>query len=319
MLKLRHSLGVLLLAASMQSASLAQNQGDAPPPGGATRAASPRSLLDLDFKGGTAVDFLDAVRQAVGDRVNIVAMPHVEEIAVPPMTLRRVDVVAAVMLLDGEHLESSNRLVMLRVQPVTGPSLGGDAAPLIKVDADVKVSGRYAAGPQRSNIWSVADLIAGGTSPDHIIKAVSTALELLGSDAQKAQVRFHTETALLLARAEIEQIEIIENVIDQLRRSSAQRREQSVEPIKREMLALQSQMEAAAKDRQAIEMEAVERLRLAETAKVRAEAMERRTAELEATVARLRDELMQRESIIRALEEQAARLREQAKSKPDGE
>lgn len=318
MLKLRHSLGVLLIAATMQSASLAQNQGAAPP-GGETRAASPRALIDLDFKGGTAVDFLDAVRKAVGDRVNIVAMPHVEEIAVPPMTLRRVDVVAAISLLDGEHLESSNRVVMLRVQPVSGPSLGGDAAPLVKVDADVKISGRYAAGPQRSNIWSVADLIAGGTSPDHIIKAVSTALELLGSEAQKAQVRFHTETALLLARAEIEQIEIIENVIDQLRRSSAQRREQSVEPIKHEMLALQKRMEEAAKDRQAIEMEAVERLRLAETAKVRAEAMERRTAELEATVARLREELMERESVIRALEEQAARLREQAKSKPDGE
>ncbi len=317
MLKLRHSLGALLIAASMQSASLAQNPGAAPP-GGESRPAAPRSLIDLDFRGGTAVEFLNAVRQAAGERINIVAMPHVEEIAVPPMTLRRVDVVAAVSLLDGEHLETSNRVVMLRVQPVSGPTAWGEAAPLIKVDADVKTSGRYA-GPQRSNIWSVADLIAGGTSPDHIIKAVSAALELLGPDAQKAQVRFHTETALLLARAEVEQIEIIENVIDQLRRSSAKRREQAVEPLKDEMLALQKKMEAEAADRRAIEMEAVERLRLAETAKVRAEAMERRTAELEATVSRLRDELMQRESIIRALEEEAGRLREEAKRRPDRE
>ncbi len=274
------------------------------------------NLIDLDFRGGTAVDFIQAIRKATGDRANIVVTPYVEDVRIPPMSLRRVDVFAAVGLLEGERAESPERSVMLKVRQLGAVS--GGIAPLMKVIAEarfVQSPGR----PEQSSIWSVADLIASGTSAEHITTAVSAALELLGPDSHKAQVRFHKETSLLLARANAEQIQIIESVIDQLRRSSVHRREQTLKPLHEEIAALRERAEAAQNDRRVIEKEAVERLRMAETANVRAEAMERRTAELEAAVARLRDELMQRESIIRALEEEAARLREQVKSRPDRE
>lgn len=300
----------VLMAAASAGDCTAQSQD------GSTTAQSSQTpnLIDLDFRGGTAVDFIQAIRKATGDRANIVVTPYVEDVRVPAMSLRRVDVLSAMGLLEGERAETPERSVTLKVRPLG--SVAGGVAPLLKVIAEAKAL-QSPQGPERSNIWSVADLIAAGTSADHITTAVSAALELLGPDSRKAQVRFHKETALLLARADAEQIQIIDNVIDQLRRSSAQRREQTLKPLHEEIAALRERADAAQSDRRAIEMEAVERLRLAETAKVRAEAMERRTAELEAAVARLREELMQRESVIRALEEEAARLREQAKSRPD--
>jgi len=320
--RLLHRFGTLALAAALlpaaSSTCLAQAQPERREAVSNPTERSPLlwGIIDVDFRGGTAVDFIEALMSKVGGKVNIIAMPHVGEVHVPPMKLRGVSVLAAVNLLDGESLQTANRLVRLAVQPI-GPS-GGDAASLIKVIAVVK-EGAGPSGPERSNIWSVADLIAGDMSPEHITTAVSAALELLGPDSRKAQVRYHKETSLLLARADVEQIQIIESVIDQLRRSSAQRRAQSLEPINAELRTLSQRFAEVQEERQAIEKEADERLRLAESAKARAEAMERRTSETEVMVARLREELMQRESHIRALEEELGKLREQAKRNPGGE
>lgn len=263
-------------------------------------------VIDLDFRGGSAVEFLNAVREATGGKVNIVAMPHVDEVTVPAMKLRQVSVIAAVSLLDGESLQTPDRVVRLGVQPV-GPT-GGDVMPLMKVNAIVKEVNGYA-GPMRSNIWSVADLISGGMTPDNITTAVSAALELLGPESAKAQVRFHKETSLLLARAEIEQIEIINNVVDELRRSNAQRQAQSMAPIRQQAEDLKVRL-AEAQDRMAnMNDEMTDRLRVAETAKARAEAVERNAAELEARTSNLRDELMNREQVIRELESQLAEVK----------
>ncbi len=271
--------------------------------------------VDVDFKGGTAVDFLDAVRAAAGGKVNIVAMPHVEEVMVPPMKLRNVDAVAAIRLLAGEGIQTPGRLVRLDVEIVAPPSF--NKAALVKVNADVKESGGYV-GPQRSNIWSVADLINGGMSPDSIVTAVSAALELLGPASSKAQVRFHKETSLLLARATVEQIEIINNVINEVRASAAQQRAQSMKPVQEKMAHLEQELLESRSILQAREAEAVDRLQAAEMSRARAEAMERHANELEATTSRLRDELMHRESQLRALQIELDEMRAQLQKSRGG-
>ncbi len=256
-------------------------------------------VIDLDFAGGTATSYLDAVRQATGGKINIVAMPHVEEIIVPAMKLREVSVFAAISLLDGESLQAADRLVRLDVQPV-GPA-GGDLTPLFKVAAIVEETREFSPS-LRSNIWSVADMVAGGMTPENITTAVSAALELIGPESAKAQVRFHKETSLLLARAEVEQIEIIDNVIDELRRSNAQKQAQSTAPIRQQAEEMKARLAEAQAKMEAMNGEMIDRLRAGEMAKVRAEAMERRAAELEAMSSHLRDELTGRESLVRELQ-----------------
>lgn len=273
------------------------------------------TAIDLDFRGGTATEFIDAVRKAADGKVNIVAMPYVEEVRVPPMKLKSVDVISAVNLLDGESLQTPSRLVRLDVRIIAPAS--GELAALVKVNADVKQAGGFAP-PQRSNIWSVADLMSGGMTAEHITTAVSAALELMDADAAKAQVRFHKETSLLLARAEPEQIGIIHDVIAQLRESSAQQQAEAMKPLRSGLEQLEQRLNQSEVERRTLQAEASERLQMAEAIKVRAEAMERRTAELEALCSRLRDELMQRESMVRALEMELAELQKQLKKAQGG-
>ncbi|MCC6909486.1 MAG: hypothetical protein IT430_16220 [Phycisphaerales bacterium] len=273
------------------------------------------SAVDVDFNGGTAVEFLDAIRAAAGGKVNIVAMPHVGEVMIPAMKLRSVDAIAAIRLLSGEGIQTPGRVVRLDVEIVAPPRL--NKAALVKVNADVKEAGGYV-GPQRSNIWSVADLINGGMSPDNIVTAVSAALELLGPDSSKAQVRFHKETSLLLARATVEQIEIINSVISELRASSAQQRAQSMKPIQERVAQLERELAESRSMLQSREVEASDRLQIAEMSRARAEAMERHAAELEAMTSKLRDELMQRESQIRALQIELDEMRAQLQKSRGG-
>ena len=265
-------------------------------------------VIDLDFAGGTAASYLDAVREATGGKINIVAMPHVEEIILPAMKLRQVSVLAAISLLDGESLQTADRRVRLGVQPV-GPT-AGDTTPLFKVAAIVEEAREYS-GSLRSNIWSVADMVTGGMTPDNITTAVSAALELIGPEAAKAQVRFHKETSLLLARAEVEQIEIIDNVIDELRRSNSQKQAQSIAPIRQQAEEMKARLLETQAKMEAMNGEMTERLRAGEMAKVRAEAMERRAAELEAMSSNLRDEVTGRESLVRELQVRIGELETQ--------
>jgi len=311
--RLRHHLRVAAVALAtaglpaMPGTSLAQdNQAGAAAMGQPDRVMW--GVIDLDFAGGTAASYLDAVRQAAGGKINIVAMPHVEEIIVPAMKLRKVSVFAAISLLDGESLQAADRLVRLGVQPVG--LTGGDVTPLFKVTAVVNEMREYS-GLVRSNIWSVADMISGGMTPDNITTAVSAALELIGPESARAKVRFHKETSLLLARAEVEQIEIIGNVIDELRRSNAQKQAQSMAPIRQQAEEMKTRLVETQAKMEAMNGEMIDRLRAAETAKARAEAMERRAAELERMSSGLRDEVTGRESLVRELQVRIAELETQ--------
>ncbi len=319
----RHPLQIAALALAVLALScpggacLAQVQL----PGGqptADRAAQWRSspAIDLDFRGGSAAEFIEAVRKAADSKVNIVTMPHVEEVEIPPMKLRHVEVVAALNLLDGESVQTApGRFVELDVRTIS-PSFD-EGGLLIKVDAKVNEARNYQ-GPQRSNIWSVADLIANGMTADNITTAVSAALELLGPESAKAQVRFHKETSLLLARAAGEQIEIINNVIGELRQSSAQQRSQSMRPMQEQIQQLSQELDRARSSLDVAHAEGSERLQLAEMAKARAEAMERHAADLEAMSSKLRDELIQRESQIRAMQSEISELRAALQKKTGG-
>ncbi|GEM_PF-4915693 len=322
-MRLAHPLQITALALAVlalptpRSACLAQEQQ----PGGTPthdRASQARNApaIDLDFRGGSAAEFIEAIRRAADGNVNIVTMPHVEEVEIPSMKLRHVEVVAALNLLDGESVQTApGRMVELDVRTISPPF--GDSGLLIKVDAKVNEARNYQ-GPQRSNIWSVADLISNGMTADNITTAVSAALELLGPESAKAQVRFHKETSLLLARAAVEQIEIINNVIGELRQSNAQQRSEAMRPMQEQIEQLSRELDRARSSLDAAHVEGSERMQMAEAAKARAEAMERHAAELEAMTSKLREELIQRETQVRALQMEMDQLRSALQKKPGG-
>ena len=66
-----------------------------------------------------------------------------------------------------------------------------------------------------AGVWTLAGVLESGVGSEAVLSAIQLALEVLGS-ATPADVRFHEETALLIARGDADQLETIHMVLDRL-------------------------------------------------------------------------------------------------------
>ena len=75
-----------------------------------TTAQSPPAnpLIDVRFPGGTATKYIEAIRKAAGD-INVLVAPEAVKIQMPPVTLSKVSVAAALNLLDGKEQRTPTR------------------------------------------------------------------------------------------------------------------------------------------------------------------------------------------------------------------
>ncbi|MEE8459058.1 MAG: hypothetical protein V3S08_04255 [Phycisphaerales bacterium] len=65
-------------------------------------------LIDVRFPGGTATKYIEAIRKAAGD-INVLIAQDVVKIQIPPVTLSKVSVAAALILLDGKEQRTPTR------------------------------------------------------------------------------------------------------------------------------------------------------------------------------------------------------------------
>ena len=72
------------------------------------------TLINVRFLGGTATQYIAAVREATGD-LNILVAPEAAEVLMPPVNLKLVSVAAAIRLLEDKANESPDRRVWLNV------------------------------------------------------------------------------------------------------------------------------------------------------------------------------------------------------------
>jgi hypothetical protein len=174
-------------------------------------------LADLKFSGGLVGDYVKAVRKAFPG-ANILVDAEVERLPMPEVELTSVGLRSALQLLEFQSQQDSRGSIVVDVRCLAERR----AKPVYRILARVK-----GYRPQdRSQAWTVADLLAADMKPEDVLSAVETAMELLSEDGFKpAQIRFHEATGLLVARGHEEQIAAIDEIVDRLRETLALRRE----------------------------------------------------------------------------------------------
>jgi len=206
--------------------------------------------IDLNFRGGSAADYLQALRDAA-EYLNVVVMPDVAQVRMEPVELKRVDPTAAVRLLHGLRQECPEGAIVLTVDTIAGELF---RSTVYTVSAVPEVRGRPRTATD-SEVWSLAEILGSGAAAADVLTAVETALAMFDEDDQPAEVSFHEETSLLMACARPEQVEAVNDVVAAL--TDAVR---SKQPAKRalEVTSLRSALDKTRGEVQALHNELVE-------------------------------------------------------------
>ena len=167
------------------------------------------TLISEKFHGGSAAQFIAAIRR-VANELNVVVAAEASEITIPAMTLNGVTPPAALNLVDGTTYQSrGGRSVKLTVKHMRVYS--PHERPTYQIVATVR--GQTAS--TNAGVWTLAGVLESGIGSEAVLSAIQLALEVLGSGTP-ADVRFHEETALLIARGDADQLQTIHEVLDRL-------------------------------------------------------------------------------------------------------
>lgn len=202
MTRFRVLVAALLFAVLLCPAAMAQ-----------TKAADSGAVeaIDLKFRGGTAAEYVEAIRRAA-PYLNVVVMPDIARVRMQPVELKRVDPTAAVRLLQGLRQDLPEGAIVLSVDATPGELF---QSTVYTVSAVPETRGRQRT-TTASAVWTLAEILAAGTTAQDVLTAVEAALEMFDEDYQPHQIRFHEETGLLMAYARPEQVEAVDDVITAL-------------------------------------------------------------------------------------------------------
>ncbi len=165
-------------------------------------------VIDVRFEGGTALDFVEAVRDAAGE-ANIVLTPLVDLVPLEPVELTRVTVRSALGLLEGSYESPSDGLIEVGLE--VHPSRAPGALNVYKIDARRHRSRLNMI--VQSGVWSLVDIVSADMESGEVLTAIEAALDLYGDGYPPPTLRYHRETGLLLARLHHDQIGTIEDLL----------------------------------------------------------------------------------------------------------
>ena len=163
--------------------------------------------FDLRFEGGTALGYVNAIREAYPG-ANILAMPGLEGFVVPAVNLDGVTVDAALVSIEGQEAMVDGAWAKVRLS-----------------DADIEgreervftISLERHENEEQTKIWSVGNTLAQGVAEADLLSAVKAALDL---NQQEATVRFHPETNLLMVRGRRDAVKTAEETLQQVQRGA---------------------------------------------------------------------------------------------------
>ena len=179
---------------------------------GANPSNDEKELISVKFAGGTVTDYVKALVKEAGT-INVVVAPEAAEVPMPPVTLTKVTVSAAIGLVDGRSLLQRERSIQLDVRHM--PQYTEQEQPTYQIHATVRGN---PVGTQAS-VWTIANLLRGDIfDADDVLEAVETALDILQSTDEPI-IRFHKQTGLLIARGDPQQLSTIDDVLEQLQQS----------------------------------------------------------------------------------------------------
>ena len=169
-------------------------------------------LISVKFPGGTVTDYIKALVKEAGT-INVVVALGAADVPMPPVTLTKVSVSAAIDLVDGRSAGPPGRIIKLDVRHM--PQYAEEELPTYQISA----KGYQTERPRTPSVWTIANLLRGDTfDADDVLAAVETALDILQSTDEPI-IRFHKETGLLIARGDQAQLSTIDDVLEQLEQS----------------------------------------------------------------------------------------------------
>lgn len=203
MLRTRTIICGILLAAAVSAASVAQSPSNPMQTG--------TSLVSMKFPGGSVADYVIALKKAAGN-VNIIAAIETGEVSMPAVDLTNASLDSALSVLDGRTAQLPDRHIKLQLR--TDGTGKPNEQSVYTVEA--LVQGRLVDGHIIQRVWSVKAILDEGTKANDLLTAIQTSLDLLNDAVKPAQLKFHEATALIIARANPNQIDAIEQIIGQM-------------------------------------------------------------------------------------------------------
>jgi len=207
-----------------------------------TRAAQGADMtrLDLSFKGGTMQMFVDAIRESVSpDPLNIILQNDAASLHVPSMELRSVSIATALEVAvpqTGRWMESAeDGGLVTRYRDLKRIGDPFSAAVFVIDDRSEAVQNQrtqtsFSKEPESAEIeiFSLERLASERTDVARLLTAIDTALSLSQS-AQKAEIKHHADSALLITRGTQSQLEIVERVVSRFHDTSRARESDRVQ------------------------------------------------------------------------------------------
>ena len=208
--------------------------------GGSTYAANASNdeeeLISVKFAGGTVTEYVKALVKKAGT-INVMLAPEAAEVPMPPVTLTKVTVSAAIDLVDGRSASPPGRYIKLDVRHM--PQYAEEALPTYHISAGVHQTERPSTN---ASVWTIANLLRGDIfDADDVLAAIETAMDILESTGEP-DIRFHKETGLLIARGDRAQLSTIKEVLEQLERSQHLMSQRPMQELHDQNVALKTEL-----------------------------------------------------------------------------
>ena len=207
---------------------------------GANASNDEEELISVKFAGGTVTEYIEAlVKAKKAGTINVVVALEAADVPMPPVTLTKVTVSAAIDLVDGRSASPPGRNIKLDVRHM--PQYAEQEQPTFQIQASVYGD----AVRTQASVWTIANLLRDDIlDADDVLAAVETALDILESTGEPI-IRFHKETGLLIARGDLAQLSAIKDVLGQLQQSQNLITQRPYQKLRDEHAALGGEMESA--------------------------------------------------------------------------
>lgn len=239
----------LVLAAALAAPLAFAQQQPQPAPGQSTplhptRGSIAAPLLSVEFAGGTLAQFVEAVKAASPEPVNVIVPGEVASLAVPPLSLKSVTPFMALQSLEfinnrgnvqaaqtGSIRTNGSvlRVAQLNLDNVANAPSGSAQTFAIAYDRAVPglqpgMPGSPFGSGVTTRVFSVRELLAVdgtyGLTLDQIVQPIETALTVDNGDAppdDMPKILVHKESNLVIVRGNARQAELAKQVLDRLR------------------------------------------------------------------------------------------------------
>lgn len=242
--------GVAVLAAAPQEAA-AQDARPRPivfpDPGDQAR-------ITIDFPGGLLKEFVAEAKRSSTGPMNVMMSQEAELVTVPRIQLNDAPAFAVFMGLRMAVGSVNGRMLAVDVIPQMNP-VGGHVFTISLSPTDPRSKpAEQAHAAAAVHVFSVRDLVEAPEGPagvtltiDGILTAISATLEMQDLGGEPPKVRYHKETGVVIARATVEGLKAIDQLLGTLRQDEEKRRERAEDARESQRWAREQEIEYSAK------------------------------------------------------------------------